>query len=272
MSEEVKEPQVVETPTNEFEIEKSGRNIEPPKEEVEEKPEQNDNDQKEVGTEDQPKKKSRAQTRIEKLSKEKRELAKELQELKSEKESKNSNDDLDPDDFEDYDAYLDAVTNNTETEKSTNKKPESSSNDDFQEVLDSIESKFDETRDKYEDFDELVQKQPEDGGPHITLSMVEAINEVDNSGEVAYELAKNINESIRISKLSPIKQVIAIDKLSSKLEKTAGQPTKEVKTTNAPEPINAIGGGEVVQKTLAGANNFSDYESMRTAENKKQDW
>ena len=269
MSEEVKE---VQAPENVFEVEKSVRTTNAEKVVVEEKPEQIDNDLKEeVGTEDQPKKKSRAQTRIEKLSHEKRELAKELQELKAEKESKSSEAELDPDDFEDYDAYLDAVAKSTEAKKPNKKEPETSSNDDFQEVLDSIEVKFDETRDKYEDFDELVQKQPNDGGPHITMSMVEAINEVDNSGDVAYALAKDVNESIRISKLSPIKQIIAIDKLSGKLEKTAEQPAKK-KATNAPEPINAIGGGEVLQKTLAGANSFSDYESMRSAEIKNEKW
>ena len=264
MSEEVKEP------VNSFEIETIGKKPEVKEEtqKTEEKQEQIDNntDKKdEVGTESQPKK-SRAQKRIEKLAHEKRELAKELKELKESKEAKAEDAELDPDDFEDYDAYLDAIQKDTQKEK-----PKASKDDDFQKVLDEIEVKFDETRDKYEDFDELVQKQPEDGGPHITLNMVEAINEVDNSGEVAYALAKDINDSIRISKLSHTKQIIAISKLSEKLIKTDDEKpeTKVKKATKAPEPINAIGGGEMVTKTLADASSFKDYESMREQQNQR---
>lgn len=260
--------EVIQTEVNTFEVEKGGKSERPVQEEVkEEKPQQNDNDIKdEVGTEAQPKKKSRAQKRIEKLSAEKRELAKEVQELKNNKEAKATETDLDPDDFEDYDSYLDAVTKNTEKQK----KPTDNKVDEFQKVVDEIEVKFDETRDKYDDFDELVQKQPEDGGPHITMNMVEVINEIDNSGEVAYALAKDVNESIRISKLSLTKQAIAIGKLSDKLQKAdEKQEVKAKKATTAPEPINAIGGGEMVTKTLSDASNFNDYESMREQENRQ---
>ncbi len=276
MSEEVKETkEEVEAPKNEFEVETVGTKAEVKEEtqKTEAKPDKNDSDTKkdEAGTGNQPKK-SRAQKRIEKLAHEKRELAKELKELKEAKEENPSGAELDPDDFEDYDAYLDAVTKDAKADKPNKKDSNQSKADDFQQVLDEIEVKFDETRDKYEDFDDLVQKQPEDGGPHITLNMVEAINEIDNSGEVAYALAKDINESIRISKLSPTKQIIAIGKLSDKLLKADGKPeTKVKKVTEAPEPINAIGGGEMVTKTLKDASSFKDYESMRTQENQSRD-
>jgi len=266
------EKKEVEAPKNEFEVETVGTKVEAKEETPKadaEKPEKNDSDTKkdEAGTENQPKK-SRAQKRIEKLAHEKRELAKELKELKEAKADKTEDDDLDPYDFEDYDTYLDAVTENTKADKPKEKNSNQSKADDFQKVLDEIEVKFDDTRDKYEDFDDLVQKQPEDGGPHISLNMVEAINEVDNSGEVAYTLAKDINESIRISKLSPTKQIIAIGKLSDKLLKADEKPEPKVKkVTKAPEPINAIGGGDMVTKTLADAGNFKDYESMREQQN-----
>lgn len=267
MSEEVK----VEAQENVFEVEKSQRTIERDNAMNETKEEEKHIDSEataDAGTEEKTavKKKSRAQERIEKLAREKRELARELEELKGKTTSESK--ELDPDDFEDYDSYLDALANNTEPKK----KDAPATDSDFQEILDSIEVKFDETRDKYEDFDELVQKQPKDGGPTITMSMVEAINEVENSGEVAYALAKDVNESIRISKLSPIKQVIAIDKLSAKLMEKEEVPTKVKKVTKAPEPINAIGGGEVIQKTLAKAENFADYESMRIKETKRNSW
>jgi len=226
-------------------------------------------------TENQPKKKSRGQKRIEALSREKRELLKEIEDLKTDKKSEESKDDeLNVDDFENYDDYLDAVENQDDKPEVKSDKKDTQKQDDFQNVLDEIEIKFDDTRDKYEDFDDLVQKQPEEGGPHITAPMVEAMNEVNNSGEVAYELAKDVKESIRISKLSPLKQVMAIDKLSNKLTKqTTAELVKTKKTTSAPEPINAIGGGVTVEKSLDQAANFSDYASMRTAENQsKNGW
>lgn len=282
MSEEVNEPQA-ETPQEpSFEIEKNQNAIiaekvvspDTPKEEKKDET-LNDNDPKEeVGTEDQPKKKSRGQKRIENLAREKRDLAKRVEELEAERDGKKSESaELNPDDYEDYDDYLDAVTNQKESKPKKPTKQESSKKaDDFQIVLDDIEVKFDETRDKYKDFDELVQRQPDDGGPHVTMSMVEAMNAVDNSGEIAYALAKDINDSIRISKLSPIKQVLAIQKLSDKLAKTENKDAKVTKkVTSAPEPINAIGGGEIIQKTLADAGSYTDYEGMRTQENASKD-
>lgn len=275
MSEEVKKEaeevkKEAEAPENVFEVERVGKKVEEveeiPKTDAE-KPNDNDIIKDEAGTENQPKK-SRAQKRIEKLAHEKRELAKELQELKDAKADKTENVGLDPNDFEDYDSYLDAVTENAKADKPKTKETADSKVDDFQQVLDEIEVKFDDTRDKYEDFDDLVQKQPEDGGPHITLNMVEALNEVDNSGEVAYSLAKDVDESIRISKLSPTKQIIAIGKLSDKLLKAdTKQEVKVKKTTSAPDPINAIGGGDMIRKTLADASSFQDYESMREQDN-----
>lgn len=219
-------------------------------------------------TENHPKKKSRGQKRIESLSREKRDLQKRIEELEGKKvEAKD--DELNADDFESYDDYLDAVEKQDEKPEAKSDKKDIQAQDDFQNVLDEIEIKFDEARDKYEDFDDLVQKEPNNGGPHITAPMVEAMNEADNSGEIAYELSKDVKESIRISKLSPLKQIIAIDKLGVKLAK---QTTTEIiskvkKVTSAPEPINAIGGSVSVEKTLNQTKNFSDYSKLREQEN-----
>ena len=237
----------------------------------------NDNDQKEVGTENKKPKKNRAKERIEKLSREKRELLKEIDELKSSNATATKQgEELDPDHFDNYDDYLEAVEKTDKVEETAKKEPVSTKQDDgFQEIIDSIEVKFDETRDKYEDFDDLVQKAPSDGGPTISQSMVEAMNEEDNSGEIAYALAKDVNNSIRIANLSPSKQMKEIIKLGLSLSKTEETPTKEVskkKTTSAPEPINALGGGETVQKTLADTESYSDYEAQRRASNTKSNW
>lgn len=278
MSEEVKETPVTAEADTSIVIERSGRNEAKPEEvkDATEGTKPNDNDPKEeVGTENQKPRKNRAKERIEKLSREKRELLKEIDELKSANADKTKADeDLNPDDFDNYDDYLEAVEKTEKVETTEKKEPATvKQDDDFQAVIDSIEVKFDETRDKYDDFDDLVQKAPRDGGPTISQSMVEAMNEVDNSGEIAYALAKDVNNSIRIANLSKTKQIAEIIKLSDKLQKEA-EPEKPSakKTTSAPEPINALGGGEAVQKTIANSESYDDYESQRNAQNKKSTW
>jgi len=259
-------------------IERVGKNSQEVKpEEGETKPTPNDSDPKEeTGTENPKPRKNRAKERIEKLSREKRELLKQIDELKSSNATATTADEeLNPDEFDNYDDYLEAVEKTEKVEATAKKEPVSTKQDDgFQEILDEIEVKFDETRDKYEDFDELLQRSPQDGGPTISQSMVEAINEVDNSGEVAYTLAKDVNNSIRIANLSKTKQMAEIIKLSSKLSKDAVTTEKVTpkKTTSAPEPINALGGGETVQKTLADTEDFGDYEAQRQASNTKSNW
>ena len=260
-------------------IERIGKNSqEEVKPEGETETTHNDSESKdETGTENKKPKKNRAKERIEKLSREKRELLKEIDELKSKgAEATKHNEELDPDDFDNYDDYLEAVEKTEKAQEGTKKEPAPIKQDDgFQEIIDEIEVKFDETRDKYEDFDDLVQKAPQDGGPTISQSMVEAMNEVDNSGEIAYALAKDVNNSIRIANLSKTKQIAEIIKLSEKLAKTEETPAKEVskkKTTSAPEPINALGGGETVQKTLADTDDYGDFEAMRVKESQSKGW
>jgi len=238
-------------------------------EEADEKVEsKNDTTQDEGGTEKKPKK-SRAQKRIENLSKEKRELAQRVAELENERDGKKSDDaavELDPDAYDNYDDYLDALDAQDDKTPEVKQDKTNATDVDFQAVLDDIEVKFDNVRDKYEDFDELVQKEPKDGGPAISREMLETINEVENSGEVAYALAKDVSNSFRIANLKPIKQALEIEKLSRKLAKEIkSSPNEDTtkKATKAPEPINALGGGEVPVTGLKEAANYKDYQAMR---------
>jgi chromosome segregation ATPase len=239
---------------------------------ADEKKSTDDNNLDDVGTE--KKKKPRAQKRIESLSSEKRELQKRIAELEAEKDGKKSESnhtkDLDPDDYADYDAYLDALDEQDAETPKKEVKPAQKVDSDFQKVLDDIEIKFDDTRDKYEDFDNLVTKSLADGGPAISQTMLETMNEFDNAGEIAYALATDVTNSIRIANLKPMKQILEINKLSAKLDKEKGEknkpPTK--KSTNAPEPINVLGGGETPSNTLAEARNYSDYQKLRSKENR----
>lgn len=240
-----------------------------------EEPSKNDSDPKETVPE--KKKKPRAQKRIESLSSHNRELQKELDALKAEKKGvkPEPKEVIDPDDFDDYDKYLDALDEQDKAKPSKKEdKPEDNAQKvdvNFQNTLDSLELKFDDTRDIHEDFDDLVRKPLDEGGPALSQTMLEAINEFDNAGDVTYELAKNVTESIRIANLKPMKQILEINKLSAKLTKEA-EKAKDVKTvgkkvTNAPDPINPLGGGDTPTNSLADAQSYGDYQKMRSKQN-----
>ena len=146
-------------------------------------------------------------------------------------------------------------------------KPEAKVDAELEDARISLEVKFDDAREVYDDFDTVIKKLPENGGATITREMVLALNEIENSGEVAYALGKDVIESLRIANLSPMKQIIEISKLSDKLKDTHKPVIETIgkKQTDAQEPINPISrAGGSVKRGLGEAVSFKDYSSMRT--------
>lgn len=108
-----------------------------------------------------------------------------------------------------------------------------------QTVESSYEERVEQARDaKYHDYDEVVGKPYEEGGPAISDLMAEAIKLEVNGVDVAYHLGTNVKESIRIAKLPPLQQAIEIGKLAVKL---AGQAPPTKKVSSAPSPIRPVG-------------------------------
>ena len=96
-------------------------------------------------------------------------------------------------------------------------------------------------QEKYGDYDEIVMRSPADGGPTVTDIMAQAMTRTDNGPDVAYWLALNPEESVRISGLqNPILQYGEIMKLSGRLS----APTSRQRT-RIPSPIKPIDGGRV---------------------------
>ena len=93
-----------------------------------------------------------------------------------------------------------------------------------QERVAAIQPKVDKAAEKYEDFHEVAHSfdAPE--------AMQEAMLDSDITGELYYYLGSNPAERVRISNLSPIRQVAAILKLEEKL---SAPPS----TTKTPAPI-----------------------------------
>ena len=99
-------------------------------------------------------------------------------------------------------------------------------------ALDVYHAKVEDAREKYEDYDQVVQNDK----LAISPTMAQAIMLSDNGAEVAYHLGTNPKEAARIHALSPIVQVKEIGKIEAKL--AADPPVK--RTTTAPEPIKPV--------------------------------
>lgn len=220
-----------------------------------------DEPKEEVNEAPKPQSKSRAQKRIEALIQEKHELTRQLEEAKSKSEPKPKA--LDPDDFEDYDDYLSAVAENKPKEVTK----EAPKHDEMAVVIEQIQEKFEDSREKYPDFDEKV------ANPSLPLTndLLKAINESDDAGEVAYYLANNPAEAKRLSQLSLGKMAIEVGKIELKLSQPEPPQKPTVKkTTTAPEPINPVGGANGLPRSIEQAETYSEYEAMRREQSSKR--
>ena len=114
---------------------------------------------------------------------------------------------------------------------------------------------------KYEDFEEVVR----DDSVKITPAMRDAIFELDDldtQTELAYYLGKNPKEALRISRLSPIRQVSAIGKLEATLS-TKPAPVK--RPSAAPAPINPVSGAETKSTKITVKDSVAEHIKKRRA-------
>ena len=91
------------------------------------------------------------------------------------------------------------------------------------------------------DFDEVMAEATSSPDSAVSRLFAEPINECENPSAVLYHLAKNPDEAERIADLPGPKQAREIWALDAKL-KSAPPPKKP---SNAPEPINPVGGKSV---------------------------
>lgn len=98
------------------------------------------------------------------------------------------------------------------------------------------QTKVSAAQEKYGDYDEIVMRAPADGGPEVTQMMAEALTRTENGPDVAYWLALNTDESLRIAQLAnPLLQFGEIMKLSGRLSAAAAP-----RRTQLPPPIKPI--------------------------------
>lgn len=103
--------------------------------------------------------------------------------------------------------------------------------------------KLEQARIKYEDFEDVVMRTPQEGGPVITQSMADAIMGSEAEIDLVYHLGKNPEEAFRIAQLpNAALQAKAIGRLEAKIVNT---PPLNTPITGAPPVIKPVGTGNV---------------------------
>ncbi len=161
-------------------------------------------------------------------------------------------------DFTDYTAYIDALTDWKVDKKMAGIEAKVAEKEAVRQSTEAerARTEADKARNdwlskgksKFKDFDAVVTKPYDEGGPAISAAMAEVINGSEISHELAYHLAKNQAESRRIAALSPMATAKELGKLEEQL--TSITPVKPKTQTNAPVPIVPITGDRATAEII----------------------
>jgi len=113
---------------------------------------------------------------------------------------------------------------------------------------------------KHPDFADVVLAEDVD----ISLAMANALIEIDDTDlqvDTAYYLGTNPKEASRIAKLSPIRQIAEIAKLSAKIEAKRQKPGKQ--PSKAPKPITPVGGKKTPTSEISEKDDFETFMKKR---------
>lgn len=231
-------------------------------------------DDEEIKEEKPKKKKGGFQKRIDKLSQERnywKEQALNKEAIKPgtpiKEESKVIEGRPNPENFDTHTDYVEALTDwkleAREKERETKSKAEQAKADQNKK-LEAFQSKVAEFEKVHSDYQDVVSDVE-----HVALSddLQKAIIESKMGAHLAYELAKNEKELIRINKLSSFELAKEIGKLEYKLSSEASSSSKEIKTTKAPPPVKAIGTNSKTVTKDPEKMSFQEYKKWY-AENK----
>ncbi len=165
-----------------------------------------------------------------------------------------------PDDFETNADYVDALTEwrFEQADKARAAKAQAeASNNAFNARLQKHEGRVSELKAQVQDYD-LVYNEFISEHPNVKVSQAVAdmVLESDISAHISYELFKNPDLLINLSKMNETQAAREIGKIESRLERTIEERKKQTKTinkSNAPAPlgiINSSNAGAAIQKSL----------------------
>lgn len=139
-------------------------------------------------------------------------------------------------DFDDYSAFVEALSDWKTDQKFAQREAEQAKKD----ANKAMESWVSQGKARFPDFEAVVTKPFDKGGPAISPAMVEIINSSDVSHELAYHLGKNPEISRQIASLAPLAAARALGRLEAKL--ASATPIKPKTQSNAPVPIRPVAG------------------------------
>ena len=201
--------------------------------------------------EEKPKKKSRTQRRIERITRENVELREKLADTKP--EPKGEPEEINIDDFDDYDKYLEAVRD----QETKVKEPKV---DDEQPKLFADEALRDAVEDgaeDYDDFDTMIRAKD----LALTGSILGTVLESEIASDILYHLANNKDETRKIAGMTPRQQTKALMKIELSLESKPRGTVKKKKISKAPEPITPVDGNAPKATSLDDDDiSFGEYE------------
>jgi hypothetical protein len=161
------------------------------------------------------------------------------------------------DDFDTIEDFVDAKLEYKLSQGEAKAGPEEAPvNDDFEFAVSEL---YENGGEKYEDFNEVVGAE----NNKITPIMANAIFEIDDPDvqvDVAYLLGTDRKEALRISKLSPVRQVAAIARLEDKL---ASKPAPKQRTSAAPAPIKPVSGTKTTPGEIRPDDDFETFMKKR---------
>lgn len=212
--------------------------------------------------------KSRAQKRIDKITRQREEAKREAERLQRQVDELtkgkqgNSGEAPNESDYDTYDEYLTALDeydSNTD-QQADDKTSKADDQDDQNTLTDSqktaqgiLREKIGEGIDKYENFEDVALSED----VAITGEMVEALADCDDPLKVMYHLGQNKELAATIAEKTPIQQAREIARLDLTVKVTPPKPTK---TTTAAAPISPVHGSESQQKAISDMS-FKEYEA-----------
>lgn len=162
-------------------------------------------------------------------------------------------------DFETFDEYLDE-RDKWKASQTVAPKTEEFSGYDMAEFELSRDDLYANGIAKHADFADVVGAQNVD----ITLVMANAIVEIDDTDlqvDTAYYLGSNSREANRIAKLSPVKQIAEVLKISNKIE---AKKTSTKQPTKAPKPVKPVGGSKTSTDEIQPVEDFETFLKKRS--------
>ena len=238
------------------------------KDDLEEASEETQDESKDDKTEEQkPKKKGGFQRKLERVEREKQELAARLAELekkisqpKPEQKIEKKVDDGRPklEDFEDQASYIEAVAD-WKLEQKEKQKAEAASKDkersEFESKVKSFSDKAKEFGKSVDDYEDTILDVD-----HIPLSrdFESALLDSEIGPQVLYELAKNPAEFAKVNSMPRS----SIDRMIGRLEEKLTQ-TKTTKAPPPPKPVGAKGSGSLKKPEDM---DFAEYKKWRASQ------